>query len=452
MPSTSELRATVAQQFPEIVERLSELIKIPSLSTSSADPAPLAHSAEVVRDMFLDLGCEAQILSVPGPDGWQGRPAVVATKIVSESAPTVLLYAHHDVQPGGEAESWNTSGPFEPEVIGDRLYGRGASDDGAGIMVHYGALKALAEDLPVNIKIFIEGEEESGSPSFKNFVKTYQAELAADVIIVCDSENWKVGTPAITASLRGVVTQTVTLKVLDHAVHSGMYGGPIVDAATCAARLVATLHDDNGAVAVAGLDQAYETELDYPEDELRETAGVVPSYQLTGKGSLASRLWQQPAISLIGMDITNVANSSNTIIPSATFVLSMRVAPTQTPESAREALLTHLTENVPFGAEIEFGEYDLGPGFNAKFDTKSMENLSWALAAAWETDPVVIGMGGSIPFISDFAEVFPQADVLVTGVEDPMTNAHSENESQSLPDLQNAILAETLLLQRLAEK
>ncbi|PWD52327.1 dipeptidase [Serinibacter arcticus] len=428
--------------FPRVVDDLVDLVRIPSVSAPAFDQAYVRASADAVAALLGELGLAVEILSVPG-----GAPAVVAHHDAGDEAPHVVLYAHHDVQPPGEG--W-TSPPFEPRRDGERLYGRGAADDKAGVMAHVGALRVLREeygdDLPVSVTVFVEGEEEIGSPTFGAFLAAHGHRVAGDVIVVADSANWKVGTPALTTSLRGLVDLTVRLDVLDHAVHSGMFGGPVLDALTLTARLVATLHDDDGSVAVAGLVHGSAAELDYPEEMYREEAGVLDGVVLAGRGTIQDRLWAQPAIALIGLDAPSVEHASNTIRHTATAKISMRLAPGQDPLAAQEALVAHLEANAPFGAHLTITPGERGSAFLAPSDSPAMTLARSAFAAAWGTEPVDVGMGGSIPFIADLLELAPQAEILITGVEDPDSRAHSTDESVDLHELQRAVLAEVLLL------
>ena len=359
--------------------------------------------------------------------------------------PTVLMYAHHDVQPTGDLELWNTD-PWKATEVDGRLYGRGTADDKAGIMVHLGALRAVdqvAAATGLGLTYFIEGEEEAGSPSFANFLKENRDALKADVIIVADSSNWKVGQPALTTSLRGLTAGEFEVRVLEHAVHSGVFGGPVLDAPTIAARLVSTLHDENGDVAVEGLATASSAEIDYD-------ANVVDGLQLAGTGSIADRLWRKPAISLIGMDITNVSLSSNTIIPMVRGKVSVRLAPGQDPALAAKAMEDHFAKQNIFGAQITYKTTEVGPSFATDTSSTAAQAKMWALEQAWNVKPVEMGLGGSIPFIGDLQEVFPDAEILVTGIEDPDTRAHSANESLHIEDFYKATLSEALLLAHLA--
>ncbi|MBM7820291.1 acetylornithine deacetylase/succinyl-diaminopimelate desuccinylase-like protein [Cellulosimicrobium cellulans] len=445
------LRETVARLFPALRADLESLVRVPSVSNAAFDQAHVAASADAVAALLRDAGLpEVQVLRARTADGTEGAPAVVARRPAPDGAPTVLLYAHHDVQPPGDAATWETD-PFEPTERDGRLYGRGAADDKAGVVAHLGALRALAAstalgDLPVGVTVFVEGEEEIGSPTFLPFLTQYRDLLAADVIVVADSSNWKIGVPALTTSLRGLVDCEVEVAALDHAVHSGMFGGPVLDAVTLLARLIATLHDDAGNVAVPGLVTAAEPTVDYAEADFRADSSLLDGTILAGEGSIAGRLWTKPTIAVIGLDAPSVAHASNTLTPRATAKLSVRLAPGQDPAAAMAALRTYLETNAPLGARVTVRDGEQGKPFLAPGDSEAMRAARWAFATSWGTDPVDIGVGGSIPFIADLLEVFPDAAILVTGVEDPDSRAHGANESVHLGELEKVVLAEALLL------
>ncbi|MDO8145225.1 dipeptidase [Isoptericola sp. 178] len=449
------LRAHVDELFPAVQADLEALVRIPSVSASAFDPAHVETSAKAVATLLRDAGMpEVQILRSERPDGEPGAPAVVARRPAPEGAPTVLLYAHHDVQPPGDPATWDTE-PFEPVQRGERLFGRGAADDKAGVMAHVGALRALAalgEEPGVGVTVFVEGEEEAGSPSFSRFLADHHELLAADVIVVADSTNWKVGVPALTTSLRGLVDGVVSVDVLDHAVHSGMFGGPVLDANLLLARLLATLHDDAGNVAVEGLTSAAEPDVDYAEADFRADSSVLDGVELAGEGTIAGRMWTKPAVAVIGVDATDVAHASNTLAPRAAAKLSVRIPPGLAPQAAEDALQAHLTAHAPFGARVTWTPGEQGKAFGAPDDSEAMRAARSAFAAAWGTDPVDIGVGGSIPFIADLLEAFPEAAVLVTGVEDPDSRAHGANESVHLGELRKVLVAEALLLRGLAAR
>jgi acetylornithine deacetylase/succinyl-diaminopimelate desuccinylase-like protein len=445
---SAQLHAELDTIFDEVLNDLTDLVAIPSVAWPSFDASRVTASAEAVAALAEGLGLDAEILTAEQPDGTNGYPAVVASIPAPEGAPTVLLYAHHDVQPPGREEDWETD-PFVATRKGDRLFGRGAADDKAGIMVHLTALRLLSDRLGVGVTLFFEGEEEAGSPSFRNFLETYRQRLRSDVIVVADSGNWAAGTPALTTSLRGMCAVEFEIATLDHAVHSGMYGGLAPDAMLAMTKVLASLHDENGSVAVSGLHRDLDTDIDYDEATLRGDSGVLESTELIGSGTLASRLWTQPAITVIGLDIPDVAVSSNTLQSSLKAKLSIRLAPGDTPASAVRAVEEHLRANLPFGAQLRIGETDGGSPWRADEADPVVRTARQALTDAWGTESVTMGIGGSIPFIADLLEVFPDASILVTGVEDPDARAHSANESLYLPDFKAAIVAEALLLQRL---
>lgn len=456
-PEVAALRERVAGLLPQARRDLEALARIPSVSAAAFDQSHVQDSAEAVADLLRGLGLpDVQIRRASRPDGGDGAPAVVARRPAPPGAPTILLYAHHDVQPPGAAELWTTPA-FEPIERDGRLYGRGTADDKAGVMTHVAALRALlpgwSEQDGVGVVVFVEGEEEAGSPSFSDFLRRYRDVLEADVIVVADSDNWAVDIPSLTTSLRGLVEADVQVRTLDHAVHSGMYGGAAPDAVMATTTLLSRLWDAEGDLAVAGLHSSEAADLEYPEEQLREEAGILDGVRLVGTGSLLSRLWTRPSLTVTGFDAPAVARASNTLIPSVIAKLSMRIAPGDDPERAFEALRTHLEADPPFGAHVTVTRRELGRAFAGAVDGPVYDAARWALSQAWDgADVVLQGIGGSIPFIADFVETFPDATVLVTGVEDSDSRAHGIDESLHLRVFARAVLGETLLLARLAQR
>ncbi|WP_182377924.1 dipeptidase [Nocardioides sp. WS12] len=443
--STHDLRTRLAELLPGVRSDLEALVRIQSVS---ADPDRLDQvevSAQATADLFAAEGVDVEI--VRAYDG--APPAVIGHRAGPEGAPTVLLYAHHDVQPENDHAEWD-SPPWEPTERDGRLYGRGAADDKAGIITHIAALRAFGDELPVTVKVFIEGEEEVGSDTLPELLKAYQDRLAADVIVIADSGNWDIGVPALTTSLRGLVRVDVEVRTLTHAVHSGMWGGLVPDALITLSRLIATLHDDRGNVAIEGLFSGPAADVDYPEARLRAESGAAAGIEWIGEGSAVERLWTKPALSITGLDAPKVDGASNTLVPAARAKISLRVAPGDTTENALVCLQRHLEANVSWGATLTTTVVDTGEATKIDATGPSYDAARAAFAEAWDgTEPVDMGVGGSIPFIAEFLETFPQASVLVTGVEDPDTRAHGPNEGLHLAEFEKVLLAEALLLRNL---
>jgi len=399
-PGDGQLTAAVRQVLPSVRASLERLVRIPSVSADPAAAADLRASAGEVAALLREAGLpEVGVLTVEG-----GQPAVIARRPAPPGAPTVLLYAHHDVQPPGAAADWD-SGPFEPAERDGRLYGRGAADDKAGIAVHLAALRAHGGQPPVGVTVLVEGEEEIGSPTISAFLARYIDRLRADVVVLADSANWRVDVPALTTSLRGGVNVTVEVRALRHGVHSGMYGGPVPDALTALCRLLATLHDENGDVAVAGL---------------------------------------------IGIDAPAVDAAANMLIPAARAKVSMRVAPGDDADRAYAALAAHLQSHAPWGVRVAVQPGRAIAPYTVRAGGPAYRAAHAALAQAWGRPAVDIGVGGSISFVTGYAGLVPEAEILITGVEDPDTRAHGANESLHLGVFERACLAEALLLRNLA--
>ena len=456
-PRTSDARLVeaVSAGLPSAIAELCDLVRIPSVSWAAFDPANVQHSAEAVVELVEGLGVFDSVTisqAAIRDTGTLGQPAILATRAARNGRPTIMLYAHHDVQPPGKDEDWE-SPPFEPTVRGDRLYGRGAADDKAGVMAHIAAIRALIEaegsDLDLGLVLFFEGEEEFGSRSFKNFLVQHRDELLSDVIVVADSDNWNIDTPALTVALRGNVTFRLTVRTLEHASHSGMFGGAVPDAMLAMVRLLATLHDESGRVAVSGLTSTQGESPDYPESQLRDEAALLDGVTPIGSGPIPSRLWYQPAITVTGIDAPTVANASNTLLPTVSVRISARIAPGQSAADAFDVLEKHLRDAAPFGAVIEIDDIDRGDPFLVDTSGWAVAEVKDAMREAWGAEPVETGIGGSIPFIADLVELFPEAQVLVTGVEDPDSRAHSPNESLHLGVFRRAILTEAMLLSKL---
>jgi cysteinylglycine-S-conjugate dipeptidase len=448
MPMTvnsADLGTRVDAVLPTLLEDLKDLVRIQSVSADPERLGEVEKSAEKTLELFLAEGVDARI--VRAFDG--APPAVIGEKKGPEGAPTVLLYAHHDVQPENDPVDWD-SAPFEPTVRGERLYGRGAADDKAGIAAHLGALRALGDDLPVTVRLFIEGEEEVASATLPQLLEQFQEELRADVIVIADSGNWDIGVPALTTSLRGLIRVDVELRTLDHAVHSGMWGGLAPDAIMALIRLLDTLWTEDGGPAVAGLVGGPAADVDYPEERLTAESGILDGVQWVGEGPMVERMWTKPAVTVTGFDAPKVAGASNTLSPLARARVTIRIAPGDTSANAVARLEEHLRANTPWGAQVTTTVVDTGEPIALEASGPAYDAARAAFTEAWDgTAPIDMGVGGSIPFIAEFLDAFPSASVLVTGVEDPDTRAHGANEGLHLAEFARVVHAEALLLRNL---
>jgi acetylornithine deacetylase/succinyl-diaminopimelate desuccinylase-like protein len=441
----SDLVQRVRDVLPSVRADLEDLVRIQSV-WADPDRRPEVHrSAEAVSKLLSEAGFGDVRIVEEG-----GAPAVIARHPAPEGAPTVLLYAHHDVQPEGDPAQWATA-PFEPTERDGRLYGRGTADDKAGIATHLAAFRAHGGTPPVGVTVFVEGEEESGSPSLSKLLAAHRDALAADVIVIADSDNWSTEIPSLTVSLRGLADCVVEVATLDHGLHSGMWGGVVPDALAVLVRLLASLHDEEGNVAVEGLHEAVAADVDYTPERVRADTGVLDGVREIGSGTVAQRLWAKSAVTVIGIDTTPIAKASNTLIPRARAKVSMRVAPGGDAAEHLAALTRHLESHAPWGAQVTVTAGDLGEPYAIDATGPVYDAARAAFRQAWGHDAIDTGVGGSIPFIAEFATAFPDAKILVTGVEDPDTQAHSINESLHLGVLERAATAEALLLARLGD-
>jgi acetylornithine deacetylase/succinyl-diaminopimelate desuccinylase-like protein len=440
------ITAAVADGAQAVRTDLADLVRIPSVSRDGADSRDVVRSAEAVAALLADAGAD----DVRVLDAADGAPAVVARFLPPDGAPTVLLYAHHDVQPAGDLDAWD-SDPFMPEVRDGRMYGRGAADDKAGVMAHVGALRALRavypDGLPVGVTVFAEGEEEVGSPSLPAFLEEYHDLLAADVVVIADSGNWAIDIPGFTTSLRGLVEMFIEVRTSNSEQHSGVYGGLFPDALTALCRILAQLHDADGTVAVPGLVSGAVPTVDLDESALRAEAGMREGVAAIGRGTVAQRLWSEPAISVLGIDAPSTTAAANVLLPVARAKVSMRIAAGQDPQAALEALAAHLVASAPWGVSVTAIPGTAGQAIALLPSGPAAEVATAAFTAAWDgVAPVHMGIGGSIPFIADMAESFPAATIIVVGPGDPAACWHGPNESVDLGVLHRLTLAQALML------
>lgn len=447
MTAAADLPGRVGQLMPQAREDLRELVAIPSV----ADPAQFppercVEAAELVRDRFAAAGvADCALLDMP-----DGRPAVFGHSPAPDGAPTVLLYSHYDVQPPMEDQAWD-SPPFQLTERGGRWYGRGAADCKGNVVSQLTALRALGGgDFPTGVKILIEGAEEQGTGGLEQFAAQSPDLLAADVVVICDSGNFAAGMPTLTTTLRGIASVLVTIETLSGAMHSGMFGGPAPDALIALARMLATLHDERGDIAVKGIEHSQSWQgTEYPEQRFRSDCGVLEGVELIGSGSVADMLWARPAINALGIDCPPVGSAA-AIQPRAKARVSMRVPPEMDPRSAQDALVEHLRSVVPWGAQVKIERDALAPPFQARTDGPGYEAMAEAMRLAYGREPVTAGQGGSIPLCSALADALPSAEIMLLGVEEPRCLIHAPNESVDPTEIERIALAQALLLEQLA--
>ena len=433
-------------QLDRAFEDLKHIVTIPSISSQSEHDADVEAAADWLVEQLSETGIDDVRKVREG-----GKPAVLGHYRVDDSLPTVLLYAHYDVQPTGDLSLWS-SDPFEPIEKNGRLYGRGPADDKGCLTAHLAVLRAFEGRPPVNVTVLFEGEEEIGSPTLAKILEANKEELRADFYVIADCGNWAEGQPAFTTTLRGVADCVIEVKTLDHGLHSGEYGGPLPDALTTLCRLLATLHDDDGNVAVEGLIGSEECAIDYTEEQLRRESQVLDGVKLLGSGPIGSRLWLKPSISVIGMDTTPISESANLLLPSARARISVRVAPGDTSQNVLTCVKRHLEARNVWGAQLnvyssESSEPSVLPGDGEMYD---LAIEAWE--EAFGKRPVPMGTGGSIGMIADFMNAFPEAFVLGCGVSDPDSRMHGIDESLYLDDWRKTAHALANLLTRLGNE
>ena len=419
-----------------IRQLLSDLVMIPSISSLDENQKDVLDSANYIADLFNEIGLNSKVTSSKN-----SKPAVLAQTEIDPSKKTILLYAHHDVQPVGDINKWDTD-PFKPEIIDGRLFARGSGDNKAGVVIHYEVVKNLLETLPVNIKIFIEGEEEIGSPYMTEFIAENRRDLEADVIVIADSGNIKSGVPTITTSLRGLVDGVIVVDQQMEPVHSGLGGGVVPDAFMILSRIIASFHNDKGELLIEGLTP---TEQDVFElsDEFVKSSLSSNGVELFEMDSYSKRLWLEPALSILAIDAPPVAESVNLLIPKAKAKVSLRLPPTEDPDHAMNMLEKHIKENTPFNANVNFIPEAKGKGIlvdpKNEFSSKLIESFN----KNWENEVAYMGVGGSIPFANVFINEFPNSEIVLVGAGDEEGNAHAPNESVNIDDIKRLITSLT---------
>ena len=450
MADESELRARLAEVMPAVVDDLSKLVAIPSCAFPGFPPEPVLEMANATVELLQRSGLQnARLVDVPG-----GYPVVYGEIPAPPGAPTVLLYAHYDVQPAPPEQGW-TVDPWSPMIRDGRLYGRGAADDKSGIAVHAATLQVLraeyGDDLPVGLRVVIEGEEETAS-HLEEFVSANPDLFTADAFVIADGGNEEVGIPVLDVTTRGGVVLTIEVRTLEQPVHSGIFGGAAPDALMALIRVLATLHDDIGDVAVAGLQRDTWDGSETSEDLFRRAGGLLPESPLVGSGSLSSRLWSGPAVNVIGLDAVPTTTAVNALAPSARAVISMRIPPDADPEREKGLLIDHLKRSAPWGVEVQIVDADTWPGWRTSPDGPVVRAARSAMEDVFGTPVKMIGSGGSIPLLNVLAELSPEAGFVLWGLSDAASsNLHSADESVDLAELHRIAESQVLFLSRLGE-
>jgi acetylornithine deacetylase/succinyl-diaminopimelate desuccinylase-like protein len=446
------------QNAASYLEDLKTLVRIPSVSFDGFPPEPVRRSAEATAELLRRRGfSRVEILEVPG-----AHPYVFAEHVVDPKAPTVLCYAHHDVQPAGDEEAW-TSPPFEPTLRGGRLYGRGTADDKAGIVVHAAAVDSWLKGtagLPLNVKCVIEGEEEVGSDHLPAFLEKYRHLLSADCTVITDTSNVDAGVPSVTIALRGLVVADVEVRALEQSVHSGMWGGPIPDPVVALAKMIAGIVDDHGRITIPGiydrvkpLSDAERRSIELlpvSREEFRKQAGLRPGVHLLGKGHPLEENWWQPSFSVNAIQASSRKDARNIVNDVAWARMGIRLVPDMDPADVGRRLEEALRKAAPWGVEVKVHVQSHGPAWKTDVGHPAFGAAFRALQVGFGREALAIGCGGSIGFVEPFVKALGGIPALLIGVEDPRSAAHSENESLNLADFESAVRSAIALYAELA--
>ena len=442
-----EVTEKVTALMPGVLADLEELVAIPSVSFPGYPSEPVEAMAQRTLEMFREAGFDdARLMEVPS-----GYPPIYGEITGPEGSPVVVLYAHYDVQPAPPEQGWTTE-PFTPTRKDDgRIYGRGAADDISGLVAHLGTLRVFDGKPPCTVKLILEGMEETES-NLEAFVEAHPELFGCDLFVICDMGNLRVGEPALTTALRGDVACVVTVRTLDHPLHSGVFGGPAPDAMMALARLLSTLHDDEGNIAVEGVSTGVWDGEDLTPEDFRSSADVLDGVALTGTGRVGDMLWARASINAIGLDMTSIASSSNVLIPEASAKISMRIVPGSEPKVELDALVAHLEKHVPWGAQVEVRRTKEAPPFLCKTDGPGYAAAREALSEAFGRPAGEAGCGGSIPLLRTLEKAAPGAEFVLWGPEDvAAARIHASDESVDPSEIEKLIVTQALLLQRLAD-
>ncbi|MCP2322691.1 acetylornithine deacetylase/succinyl-diaminopimelate desuccinylase-like protein [Hamadaea flava] len=440
-----ELRARVDDLMSSAHDDLAKLIAIRSVAgADDRTAAECVRAAEWVAETLRGAGFpHVRLLPVP-----EAGPTVYADRSdAGPDAPTVLLYAHYDVHPAPDEDVWKTP-PFELTELDGRWYGRGASDCKGNLLMHLTAIRALGDELPVNLKVVVEGSAERSAGSLARSLGEYASLLAADVFVIGDAGNLAVGVPAVTVSLRGHVALSVTVETLTEPREAGPYGGPAPDALAALLLMLASFRDAAGNTNVLGLDNMSSwAGAIYAPARFREDAAVLDGVALLGNGGIADSLWARPAITVLDIDYP-VRGEHGMIQPWARARLDLRVPPHVDEVKAAQALVGHLNAVAPWGAHVRVDRESAVPPFLARAGGPAYAALTESLRDVYGEEPAQLGRGGTNPLCVGLAEHFPDAEILLIGVEEPLARRHEPDESVDPAEIADMALVEALFLRR----
>ncbi|MFD3478453.1 dipeptidase [Streptomyces sp. NPDC058695] len=449
--SPNPIAETVASLMPGARTELAELVAFKSVADFDQFPKSESEgAANWVADALRAEGFQ-DVALLDTPDGTQ---SVYGFLPGPEGAPTVLLYAHYDVQPPLDESAWVTP-PFElTEREDGRWYGRGAADCKGGVLMHLLAVRALKANggVPVNVKVIAEGSEEQGTGGLERYAEQHPELLKADTIVIGDAGNFRVGLPTATSTLRGMTLVRVQVDTLGGNLHSGQFGGAAPDALAALVRVLDSLRAEDGSTTVDGLagDAAWDG-LQYDEGQFRKDAKVIDGVELIGSGTVADRIWARPAVTVLGIDCPPVVGATPSVQAGARALISLRVPPGIDAVEATKLLVAHIESHTPWGARVQVEQIGQGQAFRANTGSPAYAAMTEAMSVAYDGQEMqYAGQGGSIPLCNTLASLYPEAEILLIGLSEPEAQIHAVNESVSPQELERLSVAEALFLQKYA--
>ncbi|APE20140.1 MULTISPECIES: dipeptidase [Streptomyces] len=444
--TANPIAETVRSLMPRAKAELTELVAFESVADEAVAPR---SECEAAANWVADALRAEEFQDVALLDTPDGSQAVYGILPGPAGAPTVLLYAHYDVQPKLDESAWLTP-PFELTERNGRWYGRGAADCKGGVVMHLLALRALKANggVPVTVKVIVEGSEEQGTGGLERYAEQHPELLASDAIVIGDAGNFRVGLPTVTATLRGMTMIRVRIDTLEGNLHSGQFGGAAPDALAALIRVLDSLRGPDGSTVIDGLpcDKAWEG-LQYPEEDFRQDAKVLSGVALPGAGTVADRIWARPAVTVVGIDCHPVAGATPSIPASARAQISLRVPPGQDAVEATKLLFAHIEKHTPWNARVSFEQVGQGQPFQADTSSPAYASMAEAMRIAYPGEEMqTAGMGGSIPLCNTLAELYPESEILLIGLSEPEAQIHAPNESVSPEELERLSVAEAHFL------